>query len=128
VGGGLSRYAADDLASDPLTGDGFIEWSDRLRDVEEMVDSPELRSEAARIRDRARDVRLEFRRNSKEPQWDLVEKMIAEPLRELKRSVSEELLRRSAEKNAPVPIDRDPVPVEFTDAVQKYYESLGSGR
>ncbi|MDA7874717.1 hypothetical protein N9B17_06060, partial [Rhodopirellula sp.] len=103
-------------------------WSDRLRDVEEMVDSPELRSEAARIRDRARDVRLEFRRNSKEPQWDLVEKMIAEPLRELKRSVSEELLRRSAEKNAPVPIDRDPVPVEFTDAVQKYYESLGSGR
>ena len=124
----MSRYAADDLASDPLTGDGFIEWSDRLRDVEEMVDSPELRSEAARIRDRARDVRLEFRRNSKEPQWDLVEKMIAEPLRELKRSVSEELLRRSAEKNAPVPIDRDPVPVEFTDAVQKYYESLGSGR
>jgi hypothetical protein len=124
----LSRYAANDSGSDPLTGDGFIEWSDRLRDVEEMVDSAELRSEAARIRDRARDVRLEFRRNSKEPQWDLVEKMIAQPLRELKRSVSEELLRRSAEKNAPVPIDRDPVPVEFTDAVQKYYESLGSGR
>ena len=96
--------------------------------MEEMVDSAELRSEAARIRDRARDVRLEFRRNSKEPQWDLVEKMIAEPLRELKRNVSEELLRRSAEKNAPVLIDRDPVPVEYTDAVQKYYESLGSGR
>ena len=93
-----------------------------------MVDSAELRSEAARIRDRARDIRLDFRRNSKEPQWDLVEKMIAEPLRELKRNVSEELLRRSAEKNAPVLIDRDPVPVEFTDAVQKYYESLGSGR
>jgi hypothetical protein len=124
----LSRYLERDAVSDPLTGDGFIEWSDRLRDVEEMVDSPELRSEAARIRDRARDVRLEFRRNSKEPQWELVEKMIAQPLRELKRSVSEELLRRSAEKNAPVPIDRDPVPVEFTDAVQKYYESLGSGR
>jgi hypothetical protein len=124
----LSRFAADNSASDPLTGDGFIEWSDRLRDVEEMVDSPELRSEAARIRDRAREVRLEFRRNSKEPQWNLVEKMIATPLRELKRNVSEELLRRSADKSAPVPIDRDPVPVEFTDAVQKYYESLGSGR
>ena len=54
--------------------------------------------------------------------------MIAEPLRELKRNVSEELLRRSAEKHAPVLIDRDPVPVEYTDAVQKYYESLGSGR
>ncbi|MDE0867032.1 MAG: hypothetical protein OSA98_24910 [Rubripirellula sp.] len=124
----MSRFAADNSASDPLTGDGFIEWSDRLRDVEEMVDSPELRSEAARIRDRAREVRLEFRRNSKEPQWNLVEKMIATPLRELKRNVSDELLRRSADKSAPVPIDRDPVPVEFTDAVQKYYESLGSGR
>ena len=124
----MSRFAADNPASDPLTGDGFTEWSDRLRDVEEMVDSAELRSEAARIRDRARQVRLDFRRNSKEPQWNLVEKMIAEPLRELKRNVSEELLRRSAEKSAPVPIDRDPVPVEFSDAVQKYYESLGSGR
>ena len=111
-----------------MTGDGFREWTDRLRDVEEMVDSPDLRSEAARIRDRARDIRLDFRRNSKEPQWELVDKMIAQPLRELKRNVSEELMRRSAERHAPVPIDRDPVPVEFTDAVQKYYESLGSGR
>ena len=54
--------------------------------------------------------------------------MIATPLRELKQRVSEELLRRSAEKNAPVPIDRDPVPAEYADAVRLYYESLGSGR
>ncbi|MEM7316427.1 MAG: hypothetical protein AAF497_25110 [Planctomycetota bacterium] len=54
--------------------------------------------------------------------------MIAQPLRELKRDVSEELLRRSAEKHAPVPIDRDPVPNEFVDAVREYYESLGGGR
>jgi len=92
------------------------------------VDDPELRSQAARIRDRARDVRMEFRRHSKEPQWELVDEMIAKPLRELKRDVSEELLRRSAEKHAPVPIDRDPVPVEYADAVRQYYESLGSGR
>jgi hypothetical protein len=71
---------------------------------------------------------MEFKRHSKEPQWSLVEKMIAQPLRELKRNVSEELLRRSAEKHAPVPIDRDPVPSEFVDAVREYYESLGSGR
>ncbi len=93
-----------------------------------MVEDPELRSQAARIRDRARDVRMDFRRHSKEPQWELVDKLIAEPLRELRQNVSEELMRRSAEKHAPVPIDRDPVPVEFADAVQKYYESLGSGR
>jgi hypothetical protein len=93
-----------------------------------MVDDPQLRSEAAQIRDRAREVRIDYRRHSKEPQWGLVEKMIARPLRELKQRVSEELLRRSAEKHAPVPIDRDPVPVEYADAVRQYYESLGSGR
>ena len=47
--GGLSRYAAENPASAPLTGDGFREWSDRLRDVEEMVDDPNLRSQAARM-------------------------------------------------------------------------------
>jgi hypothetical protein len=99
-----------------------------LRDVEEMVGNLELRSRAARIRDRAKEVRVEVKRNSKNPQWRLVEEMIAVPLRELRRDMQEELLRQSAEKNALVPIDRDPVPSEFTEAVQKYYESLGSGR
>ena len=41
----------------PLTGDEYMPWSDRLRDVEEMLDDPTLRAEAARIRDRARAVR-----------------------------------------------------------------------
>ena len=126
--GGLSRFAADNPSSRPIAGDGFRDWSDRLRDVEEMVEDPELRSRAARIRDRARDVRIDLKRHSKDPQWALVDEMIAQPLRELKRDVQEELMRRSAEKNALVPIDRDPVPDEFTDAVQRYYENLGSGR
>ena len=93
-----------------------------------MVEDAELRSRAARIRDRAREVRIDLKRHSKDPQWGLVEEMIAQPLRELKRDVQEELMRRSAEKNALVPIDRDPVPDKFTDAVQRYYENLGSGR
>jgi hypothetical protein len=99
-----------------------------LRDVEEMVDDPEIRSRAARIRDRARDVRTDLIRHSKNPQWDLGEKMIAEPLRELQRDVQEEFMRRSAEKNALVPIDRDPVPNEYSGAVREYYERIGSGQ
>ena len=126
--GGLSQFAADSPSSQPIAGDGFRDWSDRLRDVEEMVESSELRSRAARIRDRAREVRVELKRHSKTPQWRLVEEMIAQPLRELRRDVQEELLRRSAEKNSLVPIDRDPVPDQYTDAVQQYYENLGSGR
>ena len=93
-----------------------------------MVSDPELRSEAAQIRDRAREIRRETRRQSKDPQWDVVEEMVATPLRELKKRVSDELMRRSAEKNAVVPLDRDPVPSQYQDAVRTYYERLGSGK
>jgi hypothetical protein len=111
-----------------MGGDGFRDWSDRLRDVEEMVDDPQLRNQAAGIRDRAREIRRDARRNNRSPQWDLVDKMVATPLRELRAQVSQELLRRSAERQAPVPIDRDPVPAQYSDAVRRYYESLGSGK
>ena len=113
--------------SAPLTGEGYRQWSDRLRDVEQMIEDPALRSEATRIRERAREARGEFRRHSQPPQWDEVEETIARPLRELTKSVAQELLRRSADRHAVVPIDRDPVPERFSDAVRQYYESLGSG-
>ena len=93
-----------------------------------MVADPELRSDAAQIRDRAREVRRESRRQSQPPQWDLVEEMIATPLRELKKRVSEELMRRSAERNAVVPLEREPVPDQYRDAIRDYYERLGSGK
>ena len=41
----------------PLTGEKFTEWSDRLRNVEEMVDDPNLRTEIARVREIAKGVR-----------------------------------------------------------------------
>ncbi|WP_442510241.1 DUF4175 family protein [Novipirellula sp. SH528] len=123
-----SRAAAQSPSGSPIAGDGFREWSDSLRDVEEMVEDPELRSRASQIRDRARQVRTELLRHSKAPQWNLIEEMIADPLRELQRDVQEEYMRRSAEKNAQVPVDRDPVPSQFSEAVRQYYENLGSGR
>lgn len=92
-----------------------------------MIEDPALRSEATRIRERARETRGEFRRHSQPPQGDEVEETIARPLRELTKNVAQELLRRSADRHAVVPIDRDPVPERFSEAVQQYYESLGSG-
>ena len=100
------------------------EQSDRLRDVEEMLDVPELRAEAARIRDRMRNVRTDLRRHSREPQWDLVRMQIAGPLVELRSRISEELARRES-KEALVPIDRDPVPTRYSELVRRYYEELG---
>jgi hypothetical protein len=90
-----------------------------------MLDAPDLRHEVAHIRDRARGVRAELKRHSKEPQWPLVRIQIAAPLAEVRNRVSEELARRES-SDALVPIDRDPVPTKFSELVRRYYEKLGS--
>ena len=43
------------------------------------------------------------------------------------KQLDEELLRR-ASPEAAVPLDRDPVPDKFGEAVKRYYERLGSGQ
>ena len=111
----------------PISGDDFLNWSDRLRDVEEMVDDPELRAEAARIRDQARSIRAELKRHARTPNWKLVRANVAEPLAELTNRVAEELLRRNA-RQAIVPLDRDPVPPKYSEKTRRYYERLGSGK
>jgi len=124
----LDRIATEREFRAPLTGDDFLEWSDRIRDVENLVRDPELRAEAARIREAAREMRVDFKRHSKEPQWPLVKKRIAEPLDQLQQKIQEELLRKTAERNQIIPIDRDPVPNQFRRKLDKYYESLGDER
>ncbi len=111
----------------PLTGADFRDWSDRLRDVEEMVNDPELRAEAARIRERARGIRVEMKRHSLTPQWDVIRRQVAEPLLSLRDRVSDEVVRR-ASKQAVVPLDRDPVPPQYSERTRAYYERLGTGR
>ena len=98
-----------------------------MRDVEELLDDPELRAEAARIRDRARGAREEFKRHSKEPDPEALNDLVAEPLRELRDRVSEEVRRRESPDSL-VPIDRDPVPPAYAEGVRRYYERLGTGR
>jgi hypothetical protein len=110
----------------PLTSEEFSNWSDRLRDVEEMVDLPEVRSEVARVRERARAVRQETKQKRTKPDWAVVKLQIAKPLAEVRDRISEELARRQSQQ-ALVPIDRDPVPAKFSELVRKYYEKLGSG-
>jgi len=53
-----------------------------------MVADPELRAEAARIRDRARSMRAEFKRHSTDPNWELVQVQLAGPLVELRDRVA----------------------------------------
>lgn len=114
-------------ANDPLTGEGFGEWSDRLRRVEEALDDPQLRNRVARVQDNAREMRIDFRRNNAPPQALTVRTRITEPLAELRERVSEELAKREG-KDAATPLDRDPVPGRFRELVRRYYSELGTGR
>jgi hypothetical protein len=92
-----------------------------------MLDDPELRSDVARLRDQARSIRAEYKRHSKEPNWDLVRENLLEPLVELKQQIHEEVLRHQS-RDALVPIDRDPVPEQYSEQVKRYYEQLGNER
>ena len=111
----------------PLTGSKFGEWNEKLRDVESMVSDPKLQSEVAKVRERARSLRAEFKRHSETPNWDLVRTSIHEPMIELQRQLTQEILRRE-NPDSLVPVDRDPVPARYRPLVKSYYERLGSGK
>ncbi len=110
-----------------FTGTGYNQWSDRLRNVEELLNNPELRNEAAKIFDRARELRIGLKRSNEAPQAAHLNARITQPLIELRDRVVEELSKRDAGKNL-APVDHDPVPAEFRDLVKRYYQELGTGK
>jgi hypothetical protein len=107
----------------PLTGEDFVPWADRLRDVEEMIDDPVLRNEIATARERARLLRQDFKRDRKKPDWAVVQLQIMKPLVSVRDQIADELARRDS-REALVPVDRDPVPDRYSDLVRRYYEGL----
>ncbi len=115
-------------AGNPITGESYSSWSDSIRDVEELVRDPEMRAEASRIREAVRSMRVDYKRHAKEPEWPLVRQLVANPLQQLTEKVQEELLRLSAERNALIPVDRDPVPSLYQQRLDRYYENLGTGK
>jgi len=108
----------------PITGEDFAPWSDRLREIEEMIDFPDLRNSVAGARERARLLRLEVKRDRKKPDWAQVRLQVVKPLVEVRSRLAEELARRES-REALVPIDRDPVPTRYSEMVRRYYEDLG---
>jgi energy-converting hydrogenase A subunit M len=95
-----------------------------LREVEEILDQPDLRNDVAQARGRARELRQDFRRNLKKPDWAVVQLQVVKPLVEVRSRINDELARRQS-REALVPIDRDPVPDRFSELVRRYYEELG---
>ncbi len=111
----------------PITGEGFRAWTDRLRDVEELLGDARLRTDAGRIRDSARALRAEFKRHALSPQGPALDLQLIAPLVELRDNVSDDL-RRAQPADKVTPIDRDPVPARFSDLVRRYYKSLADGK
>lgn len=110
----------------PITGEDYETWSDRLAAIEEMLPQDDLRNSVGQVRDDARAMRIDFRRDNQPPEAATIGKKITEPLIELRQRISEEIAKLNRE-NPVSPIDRDPVPSEFRDLVRRYYEELGAG-
>lgn len=126
-GGAFFFDQGAEVANDrPFTGEGYDRWTDRLRNVEELLNQPELRNEAAKVLDNARAMRIDHERNDAVPQVDHLQMRILNPLVELRDRVAEELAKRDT-KNPMVPVDRDPVPPAFRELVKRYYQELGNG-
>jgi hypothetical protein len=130
-GAGGGPWNFDRLLSDqpwrrvgPITGEGFVNWSDRLREIEEIIEFPDLRNDVAAARERARLLRQDYRRDRKKPDWAVVRLQVINPLAQVRDRIAEELARRQSTDNL-VPIDRDPVPTRYSDLVRHYYEELG---
>lgn len=113
-----------DPAGGPITGEDFARWADRLREVEELVEFPDLRGRLAVARERARQLRQEYRRELKKPDWAVLRLEVLRPLVEVRDQIAEELARREPREQL-VPVDRDPVPARFSELVRRYYEELG---
>jgi hypothetical protein len=124
------RLGRGDRAVDnggPITGNDFVNWSDQLRDVQSVLDSPDLRNQLATVRDRAAGFRAAYRNGRQLPSADAVRQQILMPLAQVRVWVLEELSRQE-NANSLVPLDRDPVPENYSELVRQYYEKLGSAQ
>jgi hypothetical protein len=111
----------------PITGDGYRGFTDGLRDIEEIVNDPRLRDQAATIRQRVATYREQYLKDNKPPAFNIVQETLNRPLTELRNSISQEIARRESQQAA-IPLDKDAVPPAYQDQVRTYYERLGSGK
>ena len=111
----------------PLTGGDYVNWADRMRDVEQVLDPPDLRYQLATVRERASALRAQYRQNGRLPDDKVVRDQLIMPMTQVRVWLQEEIARQQ-NANSLVPLDRDPVPENYSELVRKYYEKLGSAQ
>ncbi|MBI5767543.1 MAG: hypothetical protein HZA93_07090 [Verrucomicrobia bacterium] len=125
--GGISAWRATDWVGGPFTGNNFGPWLERLRNVEDLLDAPDLRNQVTTTIERARALRRDLQNDRTKPDWVKVQLQIVKPLVEVRARLAEEIARRDS-KDSLAPIDRDPVPTRFAESVRRYYEELGKDK
>jgi len=111
----------------PITGTNYTAWSDQLRDVESVVESADLRNQLAVVQDRMGAYRRGYRDFQRIPTGETIRQQLLLPLGQVKVWVQEELARQE-KADSLVPLDRDPVPENYSKLVSQYYEKLGSAQ
>jgi hypothetical protein len=119
-------HGGDGLAG-PIVGDDFRNWTDRMRDVEQVVDSVELRGRLAMVRERVAAYRSEYKNYGRLPLAETVKTQVLQPMTEVRAQLQEDLARLENVRSL-VPLDHDPVPDNYSELVRKYYEKLGGGQ
>jgi DNA repair exonuclease SbcCD ATPase subunit len=123
----LGKSVSASEQSGPITGSNYADWVDHLRDVEQAVDSPDVRNQLATVRERVGVYRRAFRENRRLPSHEELQTKVLAPLALAHDWVGQELSRAQDDRSL-VPLDRDPVQDKYSDLVRKYYEKLGSSQ
>jgi hypothetical protein len=111
----------------PVTGNDYSSWTERVRDVEQVLEAPDMRNQLAAARERIGAFRADFRRTGQKPDPQAVRAQVLQPMTEVRAWLHDELARRE-DANSLVPLDHDPVPDAYSDLVRQYYEKLGGGQ
>jgi hypothetical protein len=123
----LGKAGEETDKSGPISGSSYMDWSDQLRDVEQVVDSGDIRNQLATVRERVGAYRRNFRQTGRMPPGSDLRDQVLGPLALARDWVAQELARAQNDHGV-VPLDRDPVEDKYSDMVRKYYEKLGSSQ
>lgn len=98
-----------------------------MREVEQVVDAPDLRNRLAEARERVAASRADYRRRGQKPDAEALRTQVLAPMAEVQARLQEDLARLANVKSL-VPLDHDPVPEKYSEMVRQYYEKLGGGQ
>lgn len=99
-------------------------WLETLRDAGPLLpENSPYRQEIAEIREAMEDLRSDYRRSSRPPIYDLISRLVFNPLVETAAKINEEIERQLAQREF-VLRDEGGVPARYQKPVAEYFKAL----